>query len=249
MLGIWCVVWGWFFVFGDAHVLRSCASFLCHDGTRTVQDNPAPAGASRYTALMVSSTEAALRSRRLHTVKNVDKNIREARQRALEQQQRIEALAKPLHAVSAKLTQLDRESGAAETAGQRKIESLQSGLEKKIEKLKADTAAKIEQAKKDTAARLEQVHTSQQESEDALLLEYASAIVQFSNGGSAGDLATVLGISRKAAKELIDTAHADVKGAGIDTAEAANDPAPEAAHDSPPPTADDDVSERAQIAG
>lgn len=164
---------------------------------------------------MSSSTDAVNRSRRLHTVKNVQQNVREARQKALAQQQRMEELAKPLNAFSDKLARLERATSSVEAAGERRIESLQDGLEKKIEKLKADAAAKIEEAKKETAAKIEELQKSQQDSEDALLLEYAQAIVQFSFGGSNADLATVLGVSNKAAKELIATSTADLEKSGI----------------------------------
>ncbi|MFZ2174947.1 MAG: hypothetical protein WAW17_13130 [Rhodococcus sp. (in: high G+C Gram-positive bacteria)] len=183
---------------------------------------------------MASSSEAAAtRSRRLHTVKNVDQNIRAARERALARQKRLENLAKPLHSVSEQLARLDRERESVENVGQRRIETLQSGLEKKIEKLKADTATKIEQAKKDAATKLAELQDSQRGSEDALLLEYAQAIVQFSFGGSNADLATVLGCSQKEAKELIASSTADLKNAGISVtppkeSSAAADTAPDA---------------------
>jgi hypothetical protein len=165
---------------------------------------------------MASSSEAAAaRSRRLHTVKNVDQNIRAARERALARQKRLENLAKPLHSVSEQLARLDRERESVEAMGQRRIETLQSGLAKKIEKLKADTAAKIEQAKKDTAAKLGELQDSQRGSEDTLLLKYAQAIVQFSFGGSNADLATVLGVSQKEAKELIATSTDELEKAGV----------------------------------
>ncbi|MBH5144217.1 MULTISPECIES: hypothetical protein [Rhodococcus erythropolis group] len=164
---------------------------------------------------MASTNEAATRSRRLHTVKNVEQNVKEARQKALAAQQRIEILAKPLNAVSQKLARLERESSSVEAAGERRIESLQEALDKKIEKLKADTAAKIEQTKKDTAAKLTELQKNQQGSEDALALEYAQAVVQFSFGGSNADLATVLGITNKAAKELIASSTEDLEKAGI----------------------------------
>lgn len=169
--------------------------------------------------MATSSETAAIRSRRLHTVKNVEENVKAARQRALEQQKRIEELSKPLNLVSEKLALLDRDGAAVLAAHDRRIESLTSGLEKKIEKLKSDTAAKIEQAKKDTETKLAELHTSQRESEDALLLEYAEAIVQFSRNGSNADLATVLGISQKKAKELIASSTADLEKAGIATAQ------------------------------
>ena len=164
---------------------------------------------------MASTNEAATRSRRLHTVKNVEQNVKEARQKALAAQQRIENLAKPLNAVSQKLARLERESSSVEAAGERRIESLQESLDKKIEKLKADTAAKIEQTKKDTAAKLAELQKNQQGSEDALALEYAQAVVQFSFGGSNADLATVLGITNKAAKELIASSTEELEKAGI----------------------------------
>lgn len=180
-----------------------------------MQENPPmPARADTLPA-MASSTEAATRSRRLHTVKNVQQNVKEARQQALAKQQRIEELAKPLNAVSEKLARLDRESINVEAAGERRIESLQDALEKKIEKLKTETAEKIEQTKKDTAAKLEELQKSQQGSEEALLLEYAQAVLQFSLGGSNADLATVLGVSQKTAKELIASSTADLEKAGI----------------------------------
>ncbi|KAF0956849.1 hypothetical protein [Rhodococcus sp. T7] len=182
--------------------------------------------------MATSSEAAAIRSRRLHTVKNVDANVKAARQRALEHQKLIEELAKPLNAVSEKLADLDHEGDAVLAAGARRIESLKSGLEKKIEKLKADTAAKIEQTKKDTETKLEELQNSQRESEDALLLEYAQAIVQFSHGGSNADLATVLGITQKKAKELVASSTTELKKAGIaapqttETAAAAKTSAP-----------------------
>lgn len=164
---------------------------------------------------MATSTEAATRSRRLHTVKNVEQNVKEARQRALAAQQRIENLAKPLNAVSQKLARLERESSTVEAAGDRRIVSLQEALEKKVEKLKADTAAKIEQTKIDTAAKLAELQKTQQGSEDALALEYAEAVVQFSFGGSNADLATALGISQRAAKELIASSTDELEKAGV----------------------------------
>lgn len=164
---------------------------------------------------MASSTEASTRSRRLHAVKNVEQNVKEARQRALATQQRLENLAKPLNAVSQKLARLERDSSSVEAAGERRVESLQEALDKKIEKLKADTAEKIEQTKKDTAAKLAELQRTQQGSEDALALEYAEAVVQFSFGGSNADLATVLGITSKAAKELIASSTDELDKAGV----------------------------------
>ena len=172
--------------------------------------------------MATSSETAAIRSRRLHTVKNVEENVKAARQRALEHQKRIESLAKPLNSVSEKLARLDRERDSVAAARDRRIESLQSGLEKKVEKLKADTAAKIEQTKKDTETKLAELHNSQRGSEDALLLEYAEAIVQFSLGGSNADLATVLGVSQKEAKELIASSTAELEKAGITASRSAD---------------------------
>ncbi|WP_072949768.1 hypothetical protein [Rhodococcus koreensis] len=202
--------------------------------------------------MATSSEAAAIRSRRLHTVKNVEENVKAARQRALEHQKRIENLAKPLNAVSEKLARLDRERDAVTAARDRRIESLQSGLEKKIEKLKADTAAKIELAKKDTESKLAELHNSQRGSEDALLLEYAQAVVQFSFGGSNADLATVLGVPQKEAKELIVSSTADLEKAGIsasrpaDAAPAANSSAP-AAEQPAPATEDKDAAQTAPV--
>ncbi|MFD9663441.1 hypothetical protein ACFWAY_17725 [Rhodococcus sp. NPDC059968] len=202
--------------------------------------------------MATSSEAAAIRSRRLHTVKNVEENVKAARQRALEHQKLIEKLAKPLNSVSEKLARLDRDRDSVAVQRDRRIESLQSGLEKKIEKLKADTAAKIERAKKDTETKLAELHNSQRESEDALLLEYAQAIVQFSFDGSNADLATVLGVSQKEAKELIASSVAELEKAGItdsrptDTTTAANSSAP-AAEQPAPATEDKDVAPPATV--
>ncbi|WP_009475900.1 hypothetical protein [Rhodococcus sp. JVH1] len=198
------------------------------------------------------SETAAIRSRRLHTVKNVEENVKAARQRALERQNRIEELSKPLNSVSEKLARLDRERDSVSAAGDRRIESLKNGLQKKIEKLKADTAAQIEQAKKDSETKLAELHTSQRKSEDALMLEYAQAIVQFSHSGSNADLATVLGISQKKAKELIASSTAELEKAGIstdrptDTASQANTPAPSAEQPAPA-TEDEGETEAAPV--
>ncbi|MGW4336612.1 hypothetical protein ACWEK5_27950 [Rhodococcus koreensis] len=193
-----------------------------------------------------SSEAAASRSRRLHTVKNVEKNVRAERQKVLDRQKRIEELSKPLNAVSEKLARLDRERDSVIAGGDRRIETLKTNLEAKIEKLKSDTATKIEEAKKETATKLDELHQSQQASEDELLLEYAQAIVQFSANGSPADLATVLGLSQKKAKELIASSTADLEKAGVAVAKSTdapaatdtaapevNDPAPAADNDSP----------------
>ncbi|WP_072691655.1 hypothetical protein [Rhodococcus marinonascens] len=172
---------------------------------------------------MTSPSEAAAaRSRRLHTVKNVDRNVKAARARALEHHKRIEELAKPLNAVSEKLAQLDRQAETVGAAGDRRIESLRSGLGKKIDKLKADTAAKIEQTEQDTETKIEALRTAQRGSEEALLIEHAQAVVAFSDGGSPADLATVLGLSQKQAKDLIDSSKADLDAAGLTPSGAAD---------------------------
>ena len=196
-------------------------------------------------SMTTSSEAAAARSRRLHTVSNVENNIKLARQRALEQQKRIEELAKPLNAVSEKLAKLDRAQDAVIAASARKVDALRSGLEKKIEKLKADTDAKIAQTKSDTDVQVAQLRDKQRASEEALHIEYAQALVAFAHGGSTSDLATVLGVSQKQARELIASATADLAAAGIAVASdeaSADEPTAPAEDGAAPEMASDDVA-------
>ncbi len=178
-------------------------------------DPPRAVGADRLLVMVTSSEKSSSASRRLRTVANVDENIKAARKKALDHQNMIEKLAEPLYAVSEKLSVLDHAQASVSTASERKIKSLTDGLEKKIEKLKEDTAAKIEQIKIDTKAKIESLQSEQHSAENDLSIEYAEAIVQFSLGGSPADLSTVLGVSVREAKNLIETSKADLEKAGI----------------------------------
>ncbi|NRI68797.1 hypothetical protein FEZ60_25075 [Rhodococcus sp. MS16] len=165
--------------------------------------------------MVTSSEKSASLARRLHTLANVDQNIKAARQQAIAHQNMIEKLSEPLNAVSAKLGKLEQSQASVAVAGERKIESLTTGLEKKIEKLKADTTAKIEQTKAETKAKIEALQNDQSSSENALMLEYAEAIVRFSFEGSNSDLGTVLGVGLKEAKNLIESSKSELEKAGI----------------------------------
>lgn len=175
--------------------------------------------------MVTSSDKSSSASRRLRTVANVDENIKAARKKALDHQNMIEKLAEPLHAVSEKLAVLDHAQASVSVAAERKIQSLTDGLEKKIEKLKEDTAAKIEQIKVDAKAKIESLQSEQHSAENDLSIEYAEAIVQFSLGGSPADLSTVLGVSLREAKNLIETSKADLEKAGISVTSPLSSPA------------------------
>lgn len=181
-----------------------------------------PPLADRLRVMATSSDKSTPLSRRLHSVTNVDQNIKAARQKALDHQNLIEKLAQPLNTVSEKLAKLGQEQASVSAAAERRIESLTDGLEKKIEKLKEDTKAKIEQAKIDAKAKIESLQNEQHSSENALMLEYAEAIVQFSFDGSNADLATVLGVSQKEAKDLIASSTAELEKAGVPVVRPAN---------------------------
>lgn len=168
--------------------------------------------------MSTSPAKSASLSGRLRIVANVDQNIKAARQKALDHQNLIEKLAKPLNVVSEKLAKLEHAQASVSVAGERKIESLTEGLEKKIAKLKEDTAAKIEQTKAETKAKIEALQSEQSSSENKLMIEYAEAIAQFSLGGSPSDLATVLGVSQKEAKNLIESSKSELDKAGISVA-------------------------------
>lgn len=159
---------------------------------------------------MASSSAAARRSLRPHTAPNVRENLRKQKERLLARQAELEELAAPIHDVAAKLGKLDAIVESRSSAGQRKIEQLEKSLEKKIEKLRAEFAAKIEQVRQESDEASVGLTPQEQDTESALLSEYARAIVAFGDQASVAELASVLGVRSREAKGILEQARADV---------------------------------------
>ncbi len=182
-------------------------------------------------AMATSSKAAARRSLRPHTTPNVRENLRREKERVLARQAELETLAAPINEAAAQLAKIDAIVDARAAAAQRKIEQLEKVRDKRIEKIRAEFAAKIAAARTDAESTELGLTPQEQEHEEALLLDYARAIVTFSEGASATELASVLGVGTREAKKVLEQAKtnlaapsvplAPVETASVTTVEAA----------------------------
>lgn len=160
--------------------------------------------------MATSSKAAARRSLRPHTTPNVRENLRRERERILARQAELETLAAPINEVAAQLAKIDASVDARATAAQRKIAQLEKARDKRIEKIRAEFATKIAAARTDAESPQLGLTPEEQAHEEALLLDYSRAIVAFSEGASAAELASVLGVGAREAKKIIDQAKGDL---------------------------------------
>ena len=178
---------------------------------------------------MASSSKAApRRSLRPHTAPNVRENLRRERERLLARQAHLEELAAPINEVAGHLAKLDAMRNSKANAAERRIEQLEKARDTKLEKIRADFEAKISAARAEADQAADVLTPEEQAREDALLLDYARAIVAFTNAASAADLASVLGVPAREAKKIAGQAKSDVEsaeGAAADPAPAADDQA------------------------
>lgn len=165
--------------------------------------------------MATSSNAAARRSLRPHTAPNVRENLRRERERLLARQAELEKLAGPINEVAAQLAKLDAIVDSRASAAERKIEQLVKARDKKIEKIREDFAAKIEAAQKEAESADNSLTPEEQAHEDALLIDYARAIVTFSAAASVSELASVLGASARETKRTVEQAKKDLAAAGI----------------------------------
>ncbi|WP_330766948.1 hypothetical protein [Rhodococcus sp. M8-35] len=160
--------------------------------------------------MATSSKAAARRSLRPHTAPNVRENLRREKERLLARQAELETLAAPINEVAAQLAKIDATVASRAAAAQRKIQQLEKARDKRIEKIRAEFAAKIEAARTDTESIELGLTPQEQAHEEALLLDYARAIVTFGESASAAELASVLGVSTREAKKIIEQAKVDL---------------------------------------
>ncbi len=165
--------------------------------------------------MATSSNAAARRSLRPHTAPNVRENLRRERERLLARQAELEKLAGPINEVAAQLAKLDAIVDSRSTAAERKIEQLVKARDKKIEKIREEFAAKIEAAQKEAESADGGLTPEEQAQEDALLIDYARAVVMFSADASVTELASVLGVSTREAKRTVEQAKKNLAAAGI----------------------------------
>lgn len=161
-------------------------------------------------AMATSSKAAARRSLRPHTAPNVRENLRREKERLLARQAELETLAAPINEVAAQLSKIDAIVDSRAAAAQRKIEQLEKARDKRIEKIREEFAAKIAAARTDAESTELGLMPEEQAREEALLLDYARAIVTFSEGASPAELASVLGVGTREAKKIIEQAKNDL---------------------------------------
>lgn len=167
-----------------------------------------------------SSRAASRRSQRLHATQNVRENLRKERERALARQTRLEQLAAPIAAVAAELDKLDAVIASRTRTAERKIEQLIKNRDHKIAAIRADFDTKIEQARTNASAT-PALSPEEQQREEALLLDHARAIIEFTQSGTPRELGSVLGVTTREARHIIDSARIDLT-AVEDTREAHN---------------------------
>ncbi|WP_052033957.1 hypothetical protein [Rhodococcus ruber] len=160
--------------------------------------------------MATSSKAAARRSLRPHTAPNVRENLRREKERLLARQAELETLAAPINEVAAQLAKIDAIVDARVTAAQRKIQQLEKARDKRIEKIRAEFAAKIAAARSEVESTELGLTPEEQAHEEALLLDYARAIVAFGEGASAAELASVLGVGTREAKKIFEQAKTDL---------------------------------------
>lgn len=161
-------------------------------------------------AMATSSKAAARRSLRPHTTPNVRENLRREKERVLARQAELETLAAPINEVAAQLAKIDAIVDSRAAASQRKIQQLEKARDKRIEKIREEFAAKIAAARTDAESTELGLTADEQAHEEALLLDYARAIVTFSEGASAAELASVLGVGIREAKKITEQARKDL---------------------------------------
>lgn len=183
-------------------------------------------------AMATSSKAAARRSLRPHTTPNVRENLRRERERVLARQAELESLAAPINDAAAKLAKLDAMLESRAATPQRKIEQLEKARDRRIAKIQQEYAAKIEAVRAEAASAGTHLTSEEQEQESVLLREYASAIVEFSENASPAELAPLLGVNTREAKEIIEQAKDCLDASGV-----AALPAAPAADDTRPVTA------------
>jgi hypothetical protein len=162
---------------------------------------------------MSSSSQAAVRrSLRPHTGASVKENLRKAREEAKARQAKLEELAAPIHAATERLDKLDGAVGAKASTAERKEKALIEARDKKIAAIIAEYDSKITELRASVGKDMEAARIAQGDEERAALAEYAQAVLAFRDGASAADLATVLGISTRAVKNVIAEAEAALSG-------------------------------------
>ncbi|MFF0284088.1 hypothetical protein ACFYSW_27655 [Rhodococcus aetherivorans] len=165
--------------------------------------------------MATSSKAAARRSLRPHTAPNVRENLRREKERLLARQAELETLAAPINEVAAQLAKIDAILDARAAAAQRRIQHLEKARDKRIEKIRASFAAKIAAARTDAESTELGLTPDEQAHEEALLLDYARAIVTFGEGASAAELASVLGVGTREAKKIIEQAKTDLAASSV----------------------------------
>ena len=165
--------------------------------------------------MATSSKAAARRSLRPHTTPNVRENLRREKERVLARQAELETLAAPINEAAAQLAKIDAIVDARAAAAQRKIAQLEKARDKRIEKIRAEFAAKIAAARTDAESTEAGLTPQEQAREEALLLDYARAIVAFSEGASATELASVLGVGTREAKKVLEQAKTDLATSSV----------------------------------
>lgn len=163
--------------------------------------------------MATSSSAAARRTLRPHTTTNVRENLRRERERLLARQERLEELAAPINEVAGQLAKLDALHHSKAKAAEKRIEQLEKARDKRLEKIRVEFEAKIDAARVEASQSDDSLTPEDQTREDALLLDYARAIVAFGDAASVADLASVLGVSVREAKKLAGQAKADVQTA------------------------------------
>lgn len=186
--------------------------------------------------MATSSTSAARRSLRPHTVPNVRENLRRERERVLARQAELQKLAAPINDAAAKLTKLDAVLESRAATPRRKIEQLERARNRRIAKIQQEYAAKIEAVKAEAESAGVHLTPEEQAQESSLLREYALAIVEFGKNASAAELAPLLGVSAREAKKIIEQAKSDLDPPDVAASPAAPASAP-GAGDTQPVTA------------
>jgi DNA repair exonuclease SbcCD ATPase subunit len=164
---------------------------------------------------MSSSSQASVRrSLRPHTGASVKENLRKAREEAKARQAKLEELASPIHSAIERLDKLDGTVGAKASAAERKEKALREACEKKIVAIRAEYEKKIAELHAATENEMQQARTAQAADEHEALTQYAHTIIDFRDGATVSELATVLGMSVRAVKSIIAEAEQTLAGAG-----------------------------------